>query len=154
MPPKIDMTGYRFGRLVVKKESNHKSWGRICWVCKCDCGSVHVVDGGSLRRGEVVSCGCYHRECVGNLARGKRMPKSTKKRISDALSGRKRIYLDGKHWIMPERGVTLSDVAKQQGVSLSELRSSLLKARKKNYASKVKRSAPYGRAGRGGRMAI
>jgi transposase-like protein len=54
---------------------------------------------------------------------------------------------------MPERGVTLSDIAKEHGVSLSELRAGLLKARKKSYVAKVSRAAPYGRAGRGGRMA-
>jgi hypothetical protein len=53
---------------------------------------------------------------------------------------------------MPEPGVTLSDIAKQRGVSLTALRAGVLRARKKSYAAKVRRAAPYGRMGRGGRM--
>lgn len=51
------MTNRRFGRLIVLGYANDKRW-RV----RCDCGSVKEVQGVSLRRGDIVSCGCYHRE--------------------------------------------------------------------------------------------
>ena len=61
MPKAIDITGERYGRLTVIKKAHidkPKSW----WVCKCDCGNEKIVSADSLRRGAIVSCGCYHRE--------------------------------------------------------------------------------------------
>ena len=62
---KINLIGKRFGRLVVIKEGKlHKA--NKCyvkyWVCKCDCGNIIEVRGGSLRNGTTKSCGCLHRE--------------------------------------------------------------------------------------------
>lgn len=62
----IDMTGQRFGRLLVleKAESHVKpSGGKMAmWKCKCDCGNIVTVLGASLRRGDTTSCGCYRDE--------------------------------------------------------------------------------------------
>lgn len=55
---KIDLTGQRFGKLTVIKQSDEKKNHRPAWVCKCDCGSETVVCGGSLREGFSRSCGC------------------------------------------------------------------------------------------------
>lgn len=58
----IDMTGRRFGRLVVQElegrrpRANGKSV--LIWRCSCDCGQEAVVAGTLLRRGETKSCGC------------------------------------------------------------------------------------------------
>lgn len=57
----IDLTGYRFGRLVVVRRQGLKG-GRPAWLCKCDCGSEAIVRGNDLRRGATHSCGCIHRE--------------------------------------------------------------------------------------------
>lgn len=60
----IDLTGQRFGRLIVlerdknKKGKNQSSY----WICQCDCGNVKSIDGSSLRKGTTVSCGCYMQE--------------------------------------------------------------------------------------------
>jgi len=54
----IDLTGRRFGRLVVlDRAPNHKK--QVVWRCMCDCGTVREVQGGHLRAGKIVSCGCY-----------------------------------------------------------------------------------------------
>lgn len=53
-----DLTGVRFGKLLVVKRQGSQS-GSILWLCKCDCGNFNVVNGGNLRSGRVVSCGCY-----------------------------------------------------------------------------------------------
>ena len=58
MPKKIDLTGQRFGKLVVVKESPERKSGRIYWECKCDCGNIILVKGLSLKNGDTKSCGC------------------------------------------------------------------------------------------------
>ena len=58
----IDLTGKRFGRLIVIKRTGTKN-KQILWLCKCDCGKEKEISGVSLKRGATVSCGCYRREC-------------------------------------------------------------------------------------------
>jgi len=60
MNRKIDLSGQRFGLLVVTsyshtKDGKHKAY---YWNCACDCGNTTVVDGGSLRQSRTRSCGC------------------------------------------------------------------------------------------------
>src|SRR5258708_32371608 len=55
---RLDLTGHRFGRLVV---TDYEPETRR-WACICDCGDVATVPGGSLRGGRTASCGCYRRE--------------------------------------------------------------------------------------------
>ena len=54
---KIDLTGQRFNRLVVIRESGRKN-GHVAWLCKCDCGNEVVINGAYLRNGKSQSCGC------------------------------------------------------------------------------------------------
>ena len=55
---RIDLTGQRFGRLVVLYP--HIELQR--WVCLCDCGNIAIVSRSNLRRGATRSCGCYRNE--------------------------------------------------------------------------------------------
>ena len=67
-----DLTGKRFGRLVVKKLSHkekHPDRSYIYWECKCDCGNRTVVRAGNLRYGSTKSCGCLKKECEASFAR-------------------------------------------------------------------------------------
>lgn len=66
-----DMTGMKFGRLTVLRCADNDIRGQAMWVCECDCGdhSISVVRGADLRSGKVMSCGCMHREHLGNLRR-------------------------------------------------------------------------------------
>lgn len=59
----IDLTGRRFGKLVVLERSGSRS-NNACWLCQCDCGNRKVVCGVELRRGEAKSCGCLQKETV------------------------------------------------------------------------------------------
>lgn len=59
----IDLTGKRFGRLVVLCRVEHEKKG-VKWKCRCDCGKETIVFGGSLRNGQTQSCGCYWRERI------------------------------------------------------------------------------------------
>lgn len=59
---KVDLTGRRFGRLIVRERADdHISprGGRShMWVCDCDCGNTKIMYGSSLLRGSTRSCGC------------------------------------------------------------------------------------------------
>jgi len=54
----IDLTGQRFGRLLVIKRVNSSQSNRICWLCKCDCGNKKIVSSNNLRRVTIKSCNC------------------------------------------------------------------------------------------------
>ena len=58
-----DLTGQRFGRLVVVKPTGGKStnYNRE-WLCQCDCGGTKIVTTHDLRAGFVKSCGCLYNE--------------------------------------------------------------------------------------------
>lgn len=65
MGKKIDLTGQRFGRLVVIEESKMRNKsGNVKWKCKCDCGNYTYSNGYDLRKGNTQSCGCYNRDIV------------------------------------------------------------------------------------------
>ncbi len=59
----IDLAGQRFGRLTVIKRAEDKGT-QAGWLCKCNCGRVSFVAGGSLRGGRTKSCGCLHSESL------------------------------------------------------------------------------------------
>lgn len=63
MPKVIDLTGQRFGRLVViKRIENTGKNGQKRYLCKCECGNETTALADNLKRGHVTSCGCYARE--------------------------------------------------------------------------------------------
>lgn len=55
-----DLTGKRFGRLVVESYS-HQSGKIHYWKCKCDCGNEKIASGRSLTAKNTTSCGCAKR---------------------------------------------------------------------------------------------
>ncbi len=55
---KYDLSGKRFGSLVVLERGRCPKTRRTAWQCKCDCGSKTIVLSQSLRRGATKSCGC------------------------------------------------------------------------------------------------
>ena len=60
---KIDLTGQKFGRLVVVGDSEKRSArGHVLWSCHCDCGNDVVVRADNLLKGGTKSCGCYQKE--------------------------------------------------------------------------------------------
>ena len=54
----IDITGKRFGNLVVTKKHSVDSRGEMLWQCKCDCGNETITLSSYLRTGHTKSCGC------------------------------------------------------------------------------------------------
>jgi hypothetical protein len=55
---RLDLTGQRFGKLVVVCPAENNNSGRTMWLCKCDCGTEKCVSTKILRNGECRSCGC------------------------------------------------------------------------------------------------
>ena len=66
---RIDLTGRRFGRLVVTAYAGEAKSESARWACTCDCGARAVVDGYRLRSGQTKSCGCIRRERARELGR-------------------------------------------------------------------------------------
>jgi len=56
----IDLTGESFGEWAVVKRSfpNNKKGNDAHWKCQCSCGTIRIINGASLRRGDTRSCGC------------------------------------------------------------------------------------------------
>jgi len=62
---RIDRTGDRYGRLLVLEHVPNAPGAKDTnarWLCQCDCGKTKVVYGQDLKRGKVVSCGCWNDE--------------------------------------------------------------------------------------------
>ena len=62
----VDLTGQRFGRLVVLKRAENKG-ERPMWLCECECGNIKTVRGCDLKNGHTQSCGCLHKEVVTSI---------------------------------------------------------------------------------------
>ena len=58
----LNLTGQRFGRVVVIDRSTSKPRGATWWNCKCDCGNTKVLRGSLLVSGNTRSCGCLEAE--------------------------------------------------------------------------------------------
>ena len=59
----LNLTGKRFGRLVVLKDTGKRKKRQKVWMCKCDCGNIKEVITSYLTSGDTKSCGCYRKEC-------------------------------------------------------------------------------------------
>ena len=62
-PKKINnLTGRRFGRLIVRERVGSNKHGFAMWNCLCDCGVVKLISGNHLSTGNTASCGCAYQE--------------------------------------------------------------------------------------------
>jgi hypothetical protein len=61
-----DLTGQRFGRLIVLSYVGYRlspgGQKRAVWECVCDCGKVFNAQGGNIVGGHTSSCGCLKRD--------------------------------------------------------------------------------------------
>lgn len=71
MKLRVDLTGKRFGKLVVIEPIGRTPSQKVLWKCKCDCGKTTTNPTGELTTGHVKSCGCAHRALRSDLV-GKR----------------------------------------------------------------------------------
>jgi hypothetical protein len=57
-----NLTGKKFGRLLVLEKMAQRKNHRIYWKCQCDCGRKIDVKGNNLVSGNTYSCGCLKKE--------------------------------------------------------------------------------------------
>lgn len=59
---KVDMTGERYGKLLILREVDSIRYDcgkkERMWECKCDCGKIVVYSQSNIRSGNSRSCGC------------------------------------------------------------------------------------------------
>ena len=58
----IDLTGNKYGRLTVIRNTGQKKWGSYIYECLCECGNICEVVSSNLTRGGTKSCGCLKKE--------------------------------------------------------------------------------------------
>lgn len=84
-----DLTGKRFGKLLVTGMAERDEKGRIQWNCVCDCGGTVTENTGQLIAGYRKSCGCLFRPPLKDWV-GKKFGMLT----VTAYDGKRQ----GKHW--------------------------------------------------------
>lgn len=63
MPKAIPfIKGQKYGRWTVVSEATRGLRRRRAWVCRCECGTVRLIEPGSLNEGLTRSCGCLRDE--------------------------------------------------------------------------------------------
>lgn len=119
MPPKIDLVGKRFGRLIVIEECLNRKDGQILWKCKCDCGNYKSVRGNALKIGATTSCGCLQRELTSKRFR---KYETGSKKLRDVFSEIKQRCLNPKcpdYYLYGGRGINIcGDWLSDGGVQL------------------------------------
>ena len=63
-----DLTGQRFGKIVVLEYVGTSTWRHARWRCKCDCGTVMVLQSSTLISGGQTACGCNRKLRLGEAA--------------------------------------------------------------------------------------
>lgn len=109
MPPLIDMTGKKYGRLTVIRRATEVQKKCVLWLCRCDCGKISIVLGTNLRKGTTQSCGCLQRERTGEVNRTHGMTNTRLHRVWNAMNNR--CYdIDGDNYkYYGGRGITVCD---------------------------------------------
>lgn len=63
LPRFEDLKGKTYGELTVLERTDNyispSGYEKTRWICKCNCGNLTKVTSQDLKRGDVVSCGCY-----------------------------------------------------------------------------------------------
>jgi hypothetical protein len=102
MPPPLDLSGKRFGRLkAVQLLKQRDRQGRRVWRCECSCGATADVPVLSLRTGHTRSCGCLDRE------RKRRGRPFTKKAARQAHDDAEEIVDGADVWLAPRAACKL-----------------------------------------------
>ena len=97
-----DLTGEKFGRLVVVKYAGVVK-GHVVYECECSCGSMMTTRGSTLRTGTVNSCGCIKNEILrkSSIARGdNKYPKKMDER--EKASYRSRLHRLNREYNLTE----------------------------------------------------
>ena len=58
----IDITGQRFGNIIITKRMQSDKNGQAQFEYLCDCGNIKIGRGKDIRNGKIISCGCKKKE--------------------------------------------------------------------------------------------
>ena len=105
----VDLTGQRFGRLLVTARAASRHGARF--HCICDCGSQVVARASNLRGGYTRSCGCLKYEETSKRRRkhGHSVPETSEYRTWKSLKGRCNNPNDKAFHNYGDRGITICD---------------------------------------------
>lgn len=71
IPPKREnLTGRRFGRIVILGYMGPGSHRNPLWYWQCDCGNTGTSQVGAIKKGTQKSCGCFKRDGLHNFGKG------------------------------------------------------------------------------------
>lgn len=76
-----ELSGRRFGRLLVQSKSPRRDGKNTFWLCVCDCDNVTEVTTTRLRSGHTSSCGCLRDEARTLRAMSRRSEYKRERRI-------------------------------------------------------------------------
>lgn len=68
---RLDLLGRKFGRLKVIDFIGMDKHKHSVWLCKCSCGNEKIVPGNYLMTKHTQSCGCFHRQRMIEVHKGK-----------------------------------------------------------------------------------
>jgi hypothetical protein len=105
---RIDITGKRYGRLVVLSYS-HSNKGFAIWNCQCDCGNTKIIYGASLKKGLTISCGCYRSEVSKSTATHGEARKTKEYRAWSGMISRCNTKSDHRYNQYGGRGIKVCD---------------------------------------------
>ena len=54
----LNLTGQKFGKLIVVKFNGKNHHNHGLWLCRCECGNLTIKNTSQLRSGHTKSCGC------------------------------------------------------------------------------------------------
>lgn len=116
-----DITGQRFGRLVVMEPHPIRAKNRdIRWVCKCDCGNTTIATKYDLVSGKIQSCGCLQKELLSK--RSFKHGRSNSKLLSIKSAMEQRCYNPNNnvYKYYGGRGITICDEWRDSSLSFLE----------------------------------
>ena len=109
--PYKDLTGQRFGRLLVLSLVDSPASADIPtkWRCLCDCGNIVEVRGYNLKSGGSTSCGCLQRERAAARSKKHGQTGSRLYVIWQHIIGRCKRKSDNAYKWYGGRGITICD---------------------------------------------
>lgn len=104
----IDMTGKQIWKLRILRLMDKKANKPARWECACECGTVFVTDGTSIRAGRTKSCGCLTRYKGGKRMRNGEY-KTPTYRIWTGMLSRCNNKNDKKAHLYHNKGITVCE---------------------------------------------
>jgi hypothetical protein len=66
--PYEDLTGRKASRLTaIRPVGREKTYGRVLWLCECECSARVIIEATAFKRNKIKSCGCMQKERGKNL---------------------------------------------------------------------------------------